>query len=150
MIFSQTSEYALRAMVELALYPSSPLTSQQIAETTKVPAGYLSKVLQSLGRANLVSSQRGLHGGYALTRSASTITVLDVVNAVDPIQRITCCPLDLKEHGDKLCVLHQRMDSAIGKMEASLGESTIEDLLPKDRIPPPKLIQGASSTREGE
>jgi Rrf2 family protein len=132
MIFSQTSEYALRAVVELAKHAEAPLTTQQIAKTTKVPAGYLQKVLQCLGRANLVCSQRGLHGGYFLNRAAGEITVLDVVNAVDPIQRITCCPLDLKEHGERLCTLHQRMDSAIGKMEEALGESTIADLLPKE------------------
>ncbi|MBN8216944.1 MAG: Rrf2 family transcriptional regulator [Spirochaetes bacterium] len=134
-MFSQTSEYALRAVVELAIHSNTPLTTQQIAETTKIPAGYLSKVLQSLGRSNLVRSQRGLHGGYLLTRSPETITVLDVVNAVDPIQRITCCPLDLKEHGDKLCPLHQKMDTAIGKMEESLGGSTIADMLPKPESP---------------
>jgi Rrf2 family protein len=60
-----------------------------------VPAGYLSKVLQSLGRAQLVNSQRGLHGGFTLARAPSELTVWEVIQAVDPLQRIRSCPLGL-------------------------------------------------------
>ena len=128
-MFSQTTEYALRAVVWLAAHPAQPQTTQQIAATTRVPAGYLSKVLQALGRANLVNSQRGLYGGFTLTRSADTISVLEVVNAVDPIQRIVTCPLGLKSHGRELCALHKRLDGAIAHIERAFSESTIADLL---------------------
>ncbi|NUQ01687.1 MAG: Rrf2 family transcriptional regulator, partial [Armatimonadetes bacterium] len=94
-MISQTAEYALRAIVCLAAQPEGRLTTPQIAGATRVPAGYLSKVLQLLGRAGLVRSQRGLGGGFVLARPAELISVLDVVNAVDPIQRITGCPLEL-------------------------------------------------------
>ena len=64
-MISQTAEYALRAIVYLA-GQELPQTTQQIAATTRVPAGYLSKVLQALARGGLVHSQRGLHGGFTL------------------------------------------------------------------------------------
>src|SRR5689334_18543405 len=65
---SQTAEYALRAVVCLGNQAGTPLTTQQIAEVTRVPVGYLAKVMQALGRGGIVSSQRGLHGGFTLAR----------------------------------------------------------------------------------
>ncbi len=128
-MFSQTSEYALRAVVWLAAQQAKPQTTLQIAATTRVPAGYLSKVLQALGRASLVTSQRGLYGGFTLTRPPELISVLEVINAVDPIQRIETCPLGLKSHGQELCALHRRLDTAIAQIEKVFSESTIADLL---------------------
>ena len=136
-MFSQTTEYALRAVVWLAAQRSKPQTTLQIAATTRVPAGYLSKVLQALGRANLVTSQRGLYGGFALTRSPERISVLEVINAVDPINRISSCPLGLKSHGHELCALHKRLDSAIAQIEKALSESTIADLLSEEAASQP-------------
>jgi Rrf2 family protein len=136
-MFSQTTEYALRAVVWLAVHHDSPQTTQQIAAATRVPAGYLSKVMQALGRADLVGSQRGLHGGFVLSRPPEAINVLEVVDAVDPIRRIEICPLGLKSHGQKLCALHRRLDNAIAHIEKTLAESTLADLLlePSDSRP---------------
>jgi Rrf2 family transcriptional regulator, nitric oxide-sensitive transcriptional repressor len=127
-MFSQTVEYALRAIVYLADQGGSPCTTQQIAEVTHVPPGYLAKVMQSLSRAGLVSSQRGLHGGFALAKSAKTLTVLDVVQAIDPLRRIESCPLGLEGHLS-LCPLHRRLDNAVVMVEKALRESTIAELL---------------------
>ncbi len=128
-MFSQTAEYALRAAVALAQQADIPLTTAQIAEQTKVPAGYLSKVLQSMVREGLISAVRGLHGGYRLRREASELTILEVINSVDPIQRICSCPLDLPEHADQLCTLHRRLDQAIEQVENALGMTTLDELL---------------------
>lgn len=127
-MISQTAEYALRAVIWLAHCHDSAQTTEQIAESTKVPSGYLSKVLQTLVRADLVSSQRGLGGGYLLLRDPSQLTVLDVINAVDRIKRIKNCPLGLKEHGKRLCALHYRLDAAISLIEDSFRACTIKDL----------------------
>ncbi len=127
-MISQTAEYALRAIVYLADQQTAPQTTQQIAEVTHVPAGYLAKVMQSLSRSGLVHAQRGLHGGFTLARPATELTVLDVVQAVDPLRRITSCPLGLKGHMS-LCPLHRRLDNAIALVEDALRKSTIAELL---------------------
>lgn len=127
-MFSQTVEYALRVMIHLA-GQRGPVTTRQIAAATQVPEGYLAKVIQALGRARLVHSRRGLHGGSTLARPPAEITILDVVNAIDPIQRITTCPLGLKSHGVNLCPLHKRIDSALDMVERAFGESTLAELL---------------------
>lgn len=128
-LFTQTIEYALRAVVWLADHPDRSQTTQQIAAATRVPAGYLSKVLQNLGRGGLVRAQRGLHGGFMLTRSPEELTVLDVINVVDPIERIRECPLGLESHGTNLCPLHRKLDDALAAIEEAFGKSTIADLL---------------------
>ena len=128
-MFSQTAEYALRAVTWLGSSYDEPQTTQQVAEATRIPAGYLSKVLQALGRARLVNSQRGLHGGFTLARRPGDITVLDVINAVDPLKRIRECPLGLNTHGKRLCPLHRRLDDAIAHIESAFSNSTIADIL---------------------
>ncbi len=127
-MFSQTAEYALRAVVFLAAQDGAPRTTQEIARATQVPTGYLSKVMQGLGRARLVLSQRGLHGGFTLARPAAELTVLDIIQAVDPIQRIRSCPLGLKGHIN-LCPLHRRLDQAMKLVEEALRQSSIAELL---------------------
>lgn len=131
---SQTAEYALRAMVFLALAYEEPCTGHQIADACRVSPGYMAKVLHTLTRAGLVSSQRGLGGGFRLTRSPEQITILEVVNVIDPVQRITRCPLGIHEH-QKLCPLHRQLDEAAAHIEQVLGGVTLADLLrdPKSR-----------------
>ncbi|MFQ5443425.1 MAG: Rrf2 family transcriptional regulator [Nitrospinales bacterium] len=105
------------------------MTNQQIAKVTKVPVSYLSKVLQALARAKIVRSQRGLHGGFVLARPANELSLLEIINAVDPIHRIERCPLDLEQHGTNLCSLHKRLNDSIMMIEKVFKESTIADLL---------------------
>ena len=100
-MFSQTVDYALRAVVYLADQAPSPRTTDQIAAATRVPEAYLSKVLQELGRAHIIHSRRGHGGGMVLAKSASELTILEVVNAVEPIRRIRECPLGLAAHGSR-------------------------------------------------
>lgn len=128
-MISQTTEYALRAVVWLAGHPDQPLTAQQIAESTRVPAGYLAKVLQGLSRAGLLRSQRGLGGGFTLARRSADLTVWEVIQAVDPIRRITACPLGFETHGQKLCALHQELDDAIARVEKQLSRCSIGSLI---------------------
>jgi Rrf2 family nitric oxide-sensitive transcriptional repressor len=128
-VFSQTVEYALRAAVHLASEAPAGRTTDQIAEATRVPRAYLSKVLQSLGRAGIVHSQRGLGGGMTLTKTGDEITILEVVNAVEPLQRIHTCPLGLAAHGVRLCPLHRRLDNALAMVEEAFGNSTLAEVL---------------------
>lgn len=128
-MISQTAEYALRAVVMLGTAEGQPLTVKTLAERTKVPSSYLSKVLQSLGREGLVSAQRGLNGGFTLARALDEVTVLDVINAVDPLKRIERCPLGLSTHQRKLCPLHRRIDAGIAMVAAHFEETTIAQLI---------------------
>jgi Rrf2 family protein len=128
-MFSQTVEYALRAVVFLAHEAPSARTTEQIATATLVPKAYLSKVLQELVREGIVHSQRGLGGGMTLIKKPEELTILEVVNAVEPIERIQTCPLGLKSHGVNLCPLHRRLDAALAMVEKAFGGSTLAEVL---------------------
>jgi Rrf2 family protein len=135
-MISQTVEYALRAMVHLADYSPEARTTDQIAVATRTPKPYLSKVLQLLARAGLVRSQRGLGGGVALIADPQDVTILQVVNAVDPIGRIHQCPLGIASHGKRLCPLHRRLDNALEEMERAFGDTTLAEVLADPTIAP--------------
>lgn len=128
-MFSQTVEYALRAVIHLADRSPSAQTTAQIAKATKVPKAYLSKVLQGLCQANVLHSRRGIGGGIALVKSPDELTILDVVNAVEPIGRIHECPLGLKTHGVNLCPLHRRLDTALASVEDAFRATTLAEVL---------------------
>jgi Rrf2 family protein len=128
-VFSQTVEYALRAVVHLASRSPEAQTTDEIAAVTRVPRAYLSKVLQGLVRGGIVQSQRGLGGGVALSQSPKDLTILQVVNAVEPIERIRSCPLGLAAHGVNLCPLHRRLDNALATVEAALAATTLAEVL---------------------
>ena len=128
-MFSQTVEYALRAVVHLANESPTPQTTAQIAAVTRVPAAYLSKVLQSLTRGGVVHSQRGVGGGMALVKAPEDLTILEVVNAVEPIQRIKTCPLGISTHGTRLCPLHRRVDDALAGVEEAFAATTLAEVL---------------------
>jgi Rrf2 family protein len=152
-MFSQTVEYALRAMVCLA-DRGHPTTIATISEITRVPAPYLAKVLQSLHRAGMVRSLRGLYGGYRLAKAPAELTIWDVVDCVEPIQRIRNCPLGLHAHSKTLCPLHRRLDEALATVEAAFKSCTLADLLndpspSKPLCTPQKLVTiGTGHRRE--
>jgi Rrf2 family nitric oxide-sensitive transcriptional repressor len=151
-MFSQTLEYSLRVVVYIASVGGAPATTRQIARATRVPESYLAKVLQGLSRGGLVSSQRGLHGGSILTRSPSEITLYDVAQAIDPLPRITTCPLGIKSHGSQLCAVHQRLDDAMSDVERVFRKSTIAELLSKPTSSKPlcESIETQPATRHTE
>jgi Rrf2 family transcriptional regulator, nitric oxide-sensitive transcriptional repressor len=136
-MFSQTVEYALRAAIFLAQQAPGACTTAQMADATQVPRAYLSKVLQRLTEQGLVRSQRGSGGGVSLALDPAEIPILAIVNAVDPIARISACPLGIQSHQGRLCPLHERLDKAMAQVELALASTTLAELLadPEGRRP---------------
>lgn len=80
------SDYAIRALLELAAAPGDPATPKRadaIARAQTIPGKFLENLLTDLRRARLVTSQRGNEGGYRLARPAGSITLAEVIRAVD-------------------------------------------------------------------
>lgn len=128
-MFSQTTEYALRAMVVLSLHPDQLVSTVFIADRAQVPSNYLSKVLQQLSTASLVSGRRGVRGGYKLARPSTQIFLVDIVKAVAAVDRITHCPLDAKS--GQLCALHFAIDHALSQAIGTLESISLHALLHK-------------------
>jgi Rrf2 family transcriptional regulator, nitric oxide-sensitive transcriptional repressor len=128
-MFSQTSEYALRVVAFLAGQGEQPATTKQIAAATRIPEGYLAKVIQSLGRAGILASQRGMGGGSVLAIPPESLTLYQVVDAIDPMPRIRTCPLGLRSHGKNLCAVHRKLDDAMASVEKTLNDATLAAMM---------------------
>jgi Rrf2 family protein len=87
---SQVEDYAVRALVDLALHPGARV--REIAARTSVPAPHLTKVLQSLARAGIVETMRGRSGGTSLSREPAEIRLREVMEAVQGQARLFRCP----------------------------------------------------------
>lgn len=124
----KTAEYALRAAVMLAMARDHRLTADRLCEQTKVPRRYLHTVLQQLAAAELIDSVSGPGGGYRLACNPTETSILDVVNAVAPVERIKSCPLGIREHAT-LCPLHRTLDESYRQIELSLANVTLAQLL---------------------
>lgn len=83
MNLTKSSRYALLAALEMASAPEHPVTAADVARRHGAPEAVVAKVLQRLVRAGLAVGTRGSNGGYRLARSASQITVLDVLRVFD-------------------------------------------------------------------
>ena len=134
-MLSRTTEYALRAAIFLASAGDENITAQTVAAGTKVPEGYMSKVLNTLARAKIVRSQRGPLGGFSLSIAATDLTMLRVVEAVEPLPRVDSCPLQLGEHASELCPLHSVLASLVDGVAATLATTTIAQLLSTPVVP---------------
>ncbi len=136
-LLSDAAEYALRAVVWLAQRPKQAFKVKEIAEGTHAAPGYLIKVLQDLARAGIITGQRGSRGGFTLVRDPADLTALEIINAVDPIQRIHVCPLNLEAHSRELCPMHRRIDDAMALIEESFQSSTIHHLITQNTASQP-------------
>ena len=89
---SKKADYALLAMRHLAAHGTpSTVSARELAETYDIPSELLAKVLQRLVRARLLASHQGIKGGYGLGRAADSISVADVIQAIDGPLTVTAC-----------------------------------------------------------
>ncbi|MEX2218194.1 MAG: Rrf2 family transcriptional regulator [Phycisphaerales bacterium] len=135
-MFSQTTEYALRAMAWLAVLDGDLVPTPHLAARIDVPPNYLAKVLQQLSTAKLIVGRRGVGGGYRLSRPADEITLLEIVRCIGPVERLSACPLS--HHGGangRLCPLHEATDKAAAAVIDVLGKMTLAELQRDPRRP---------------
>ena len=92
---SKKADYALIAMKHLAMKAGSPSTSaREIAEQYDIPIELMAKVLQRLVRTGLLVSTQGTRGGYMLSRASASISVGEVIQAIDGPFTVTACSTD--------------------------------------------------------
>jgi Rrf2 family protein len=90
--FSKKADYALIALKDLASRsPGSPSNAREIAGRYDIPVELMAKVLQRLVRTGIVASHQGTRGGYQLARPATSISVADVIQAIDGPVLVTAC-----------------------------------------------------------
>ena len=91
---SAKSDYAVRALLELAMAGEGPIKGERLAQAQEIPLKFLENILIDLRHAGIVRSQRGAEGGYWLARTPDEVTHADVVAGRLParVQRLTEAP----------------------------------------------------------
>lgn len=102
------SVYALSALVELAHHEGGdPMPVSEIARRRDLPSQFLEQLFGTLRRANIVTSRRGVKGGYVLARPASEITALEIVQTLDG--QISEDQLEIPPWGEVVGALRQQL-----------------------------------------
>jgi Rrf2 family cysteine metabolism transcriptional repressor len=136
---SQKSEYALRAMIELALRRAREsdalVSARALAEAQQIPLRFLEQQLGALHKAGLVESFRGAGGGCRLARDPSTIRMADVIDAVEgPLYPMTC--LDEHDHTcwqTGQCGLQELWGEVLFAIRQVLEKTTLAELTERHR-----------------
>ena len=127
---SKKADYALIAMKHLAEKGGVPSTSaREIAEQYDIPIELMAKVLQRLVRTGLLVSTQGTRGGYALSRASASITVADVIQAIDGPVSVTACgsePVSCEQYAK--CSIRDPLWRIKDRILAALATCTIEEL----------------------
>ena len=106
---TRKADYALVALSELARHAPATLSARTLAEQTGIPLPVLSGVLNQLVHHELVTSVRGVQGGYRLARSANAISLVDVIEAIGGSTRLTqCCSSSPSHEHNEPCTLEAK------------------------------------------
>lgn len=127
MIFSRTSQYAIQALIYLALQPNGQrVLSREIADNLGVPSAYLAKILQHMSKEELLHSWRGRHGGFSLREGAENTSLLDIVLLIEGSRVDRECLLGLKACTDETaCPLHRKWKPVKQEILVHFGNITL-------------------------
>lgn len=131
MIYSRSTEYAIRAFVNLAQVPEGKYAMvKQIAAQEKIPAHFLAKILQLLARKGLLRSSKGPTGGFCLRLSAKEISLIQLVEALDGLTDYQKCVSGLSECNDEApCGMHDSWKTLRSRIMDYLEHTTIADVV---------------------
>lgn len=106
--FTRKTDYALVALATLAQHSAegdrAPMSARRIADEARLPGPLLMQLLQSLHKAGILASTRGVGGGYAFQRPADRVSVLAVIEAIEgPVRVVACCDELAHEGGPQPC-----------------------------------------------
>lgn len=131
---TRRTDYGLRALIHLANADGALAKAGAIGSAMDVPTGFLQQVLQELQRARLVTSRPGPHGGYGLARPAASITIREIVEALEGSFDTGECALRGGPcHWDEVCAIHWVWSSARAALCEQLQAATLAQVAADDR-----------------
>jgi Rrf2 family protein len=124
------SDYALRALIEIARRgEGGPVSAEEIGRLQDIPHGFLQAILADLRRAGILVAQRGQSGGWRLNKDADTITVADVIRAVDgPLVSIYGLRPEAVEYNESAAVLQHVWIASRHALRDVLEKVTVRQL----------------------
>jgi len=137
LMFSRECEYALQAVLYLALQPEDDMTSiKALTKKLGIPYHFLAKILQKLTRKGLLRSLKGPTGGFALALPAGQITLFQIIDAIDGADFMTTCILGFSEcSGRNPCSVHEQWGAMRNSIHAMLVDKNISQMARETRKP---------------
>jgi len=130
MLLSQTSHYALRAVFYLlSNKPDEWHLTKDIAESTRIPAPYLARILSTLAKRGILNSRTGMGGGFSIGDKKLKINLYEIVNQFDNLDNINDCIFGFEECCPKgKCVLHDPWQKIKSDLIGTFKTTTLRDL----------------------
>jgi Rrf2 family protein len=130
MIFSSTTEYAIRGMAELAVRnPEGRVLLDELVTGTTLPRDFMAKIFQRLAKSGLLRSAKGRGGGFSLARPAHRITLANIVEAIEGPQVFDRCVVGLERCNDQVrCPQHDLYKPLRQRWQDYLKTTTVADL----------------------
>jgi Rrf2 family protein len=138
-MLSMKAKYALRAMMVLARNERKLMQTKSIAKTADVPHKFLEAILSDLKNHGVVSSKRGMLGGYQLSRPADLVTIGEIIRIMDgPLALTRCASVSAYQTcedcpDEALCTIREVMVDVRTAISGVLDKRTIADLLNSPR-----------------
>jgi Rrf2 family protein len=130
---TRRTDYGVRALINLAQSYPQGQAAPAISKDMDIPVGFLRQVLQELGRADLVTSQPGRTGGYTLAKNPETITLNDIIQALEGNNDEPACALDSGPcHWDRACAIHWVWMAAKEAFTSQLESATLARIAADD------------------
>ncbi len=151
---TKKADYSLIALRHMCLAGDRPASAKEISDAYKIPLPILSKVLQKLGKSGFVVSVQGTNGGYKLSRDAGTMSVLEVIRAVDgPVILTACFSHDNCDQAGSCSVkepLRKVHEGILRLLDSiSIAALTKDDPMPEPGSNPPPGARGQGLTGIG-
>jgi len=135
-MISNTSKYAIRALIYLELYSSKEQKKgiKVIAGELDIPSPFLGKILQMLVKHRLLSSTKGPNGGFFLNKSAIDITIMEIIEIMDGKDTFDECAIRTAPCDDmNPCSMHNKLSTPRGEIKRIFATETIADLVSEFR-----------------
>ncbi|MBI5419065.1 MAG: Rrf2 family transcriptional regulator [Deltaproteobacteria bacterium] len=137
MRISRETDYAIRCLIFMARRPLKVHTVMEVARPRGIPPSFLAKILQKFVKSGILSSARGVRGGFRLTRSPADITLLQVIEAVEGPISLNDCMVERETCSlASRCAAHSAWKEIQGVLAAKLGEYTIRMLADQEEYTP--------------
>lgn len=131
--FSKACELGLQAVLFLSIKKEKVIfNAEEVSKELKVPKEFVSKVLQILTNSGIVGSKKGKNGGFYLSKSASQIKLIDIVEAIDGLELFKSCILGFPGCSiEKPCPVHDKWGKLRDEAYKMLSDETLEQLKEK-------------------
>jgi Rrf2 family transcriptional regulator, iron-sulfur cluster assembly transcription factor len=154
MLFTTTTEYAIRGVSELAMRSfHEPVLLADLVEGTDLPREFLAKVFQRLVKAGILHSAKGRGGGFSFARPPTEISMMDILIALEGQQHFGGCVLGLDRCNDQMpCPQHENYKPVRHRLRDYLTQTTVADLakaLTEKKRHPARPVETVGNGRSG-